>query len=140
MKEAILHLAALGDGNILIRLVPRGPRILDLPDNVHAVNHLAKDDVLFVQEGGGSGGDEELAAVCVWAGVLYMSAEAREESEREEKRREEKRTYSHAQQAGLIMLDVEVLVCELGGPVYGGAPCAVSVDEVSALDHEVFDL
>lgn len=38
------------------------------------------------------------------------------------------------------MLHVEVLVCELGGAVYGRTPRAVSLDEVPALDHEVFDL
>ena len=28
--------------------------------------------MFVVQEGGGHGGDEELGAVCVWAGVLFV--------------------------------------------------------------------
>lgn len=41
-----------------------------LLDYVHPVNDLAKDDVLVVEEGSGDGGDEELGAVGVGAGVL----------------------------------------------------------------------
>lgn len=48
------------------------PRLghLHLAHDVHAVRDAAEDDVLVVEEGGGDRGDEELAAVCVWAGVL----------------------------------------------------------------------
>lgn len=45
---------------------------LDLAHDVHAVGDAAEDDVLVVEEGGGDCCDEELAPVCVWAGVLWL--------------------------------------------------------------------
>ena len=48
------------------------PCHLDLAHDVHAIRDAAEDDVLVVEEGGGNGGDEELASVCVWAGVLRV--------------------------------------------------------------------
>ncbi len=71
-KSSISHLATLRDGDILIRLLPRRARVLDLPHDVHAVGHLAEDDVFVVEEGCWDGGDEELAAVGVGAGVLRL--------------------------------------------------------------------
>ena len=47
------------------------PCHLYLADDIHTVGDAAEDNVLVVKEGGGYGGDEELAPVCVWAGVLY---------------------------------------------------------------------
>lgn len=38
------------------------------------------------------------------------------------------------------MFDGEVLVGEGFGAVDAGAACSVAVDDVAALDHEVFDL
>ena len=38
------------------------------------------------------------------------------------------------------MFEDEVLVGKRFGAVDGGAACAVAVEEVAALDHEVFDL
>lgn len=68
-----LHLAALGNDDVevghVLALVA-GPGGLHLLDHVHAVDDLAKDDVLAVEEGRGHGGDEELGAVCVGAGIL----------------------------------------------------------------------
>lgn len=49
-------------------------------------------------------------------------------------------TYSHGQQTGLVVLQIEVLVGELVGAVDGAGAGAVAVDEVAALEHEVFDL
>ena len=48
--------------------------------------------------------------------------------------------YGHAQQPGNIMLQVEVLVCECFCAVYRSTACPVAIEEVSALDHEIFDL
>ena len=52
-------------------VVGAGCDVLDLPEDEHAllVDDLAKDDVLAVEEGGGLGGDEELAAVRIRARV-----------------------------------------------------------------------
>lgn len=69
----ILHLAALGNDHIQVRHVPASVArlgILHLGDNVHAVHHLAKHDVLAVQERRRDRCDEELRAVGVGAGVL----------------------------------------------------------------------
>ena len=44
--------------------------MFDFLHDVHAVDDFAEYDVLVVEEGGGEGGDEELAAVGVGAGVL----------------------------------------------------------------------
>jgi len=72
--------------------------------------------VLPIQERRGDGGDEELRAVAVWAGV------------------------GHGQQARLRVLDGEVLVRERLGAVDARRARAVAVQEVTALAHEVFDL
>ena len=50
------------------------------------------------------------------------------------------RTHSHAQKARGVVLELEALVREGLGAVDGGAAGAVAVEEVAALDHEVFDL
>ena len=39
-----------------------------------------------------------------------------------------------------IVLEVEVLVCKSSGAVDSGATGAITVEEVSALNHEIFDL
>lgn len=44
--------------------------MLDFPHHVHAVDDFPEHHMLVVQKGGGDGGDEELAAVGVGAGVL----------------------------------------------------------------------
>lgn len=70
-----LHLATLGNHNIQVRHVLAAISslgVLHLPDNIHAVNNLTKHDVLTVQERGRDGGDEELRAVGVGAGVLLV--------------------------------------------------------------------
>lgn len=64
------HLAALRDADVLRRLLAHRARILDLAHDIHAVDDLAKDDVLAVEKRRRHGGDEELTTVCVWAGVL----------------------------------------------------------------------
>jgi hypothetical protein len=65
-----LELAALGDLDCLGRLVARGlGHILDLVDDLKALEHLAEDNVLAVEPGGDGGGDEELGAVGIFSGV-----------------------------------------------------------------------
>jgi len=70
VKRRLSHLPALGDGTVLIGLLARGPRVLDLADYIHTIDNLTEDDMLVVQEGRRHRGDEELATVGVWAGVL----------------------------------------------------------------------
>lgn len=68
-----LHLAALGDDHILVGLVLAAVARLGgfhHLDDIHAVDDLAEDDVLVVEERRRDGGDEELGAVGVGAGVL----------------------------------------------------------------------
>jgi hypothetical protein len=39
-------------------------------DNIHALHNLAKHNMFVVQEGRRHCGDEELATVSIWSGVL----------------------------------------------------------------------
>lgn len=67
-----LHFSALRNGHVLDRLLPLRARVLNLAHHIHAVDDLAKHDVLVVQEGRGHGSDEELGAVCVGTRILVM--------------------------------------------------------------------
>lgn len=49
-------------------------------------------------------------------------------------------TNGHAEQSGGVVFQREVLVGEGFGAVDAGAAGAVAVEEIAALDHEVFDL
>lgn len=80
--------------------------VFDLANSQHAVDHLAKYDVLAVEEVASCAGDEELTPVGVRTGV------------------------SHAQQAWSCVLLLEVFVCELVS-INAEAPAAVSVEEIS---------
>lgn len=57
------------DFNLLTRYARFRADLLDRLDDVHAVCDRAEDDVLAVEMLGRGGGDEELASVCVFAGV-----------------------------------------------------------------------
>lgn len=107
--------AAVGDDHILDGTVAgiRG-RVLDLAHHIHAGEDLAEDDVASVQPAGLLGGDEELGAVGVLASV------------------------GHAQPAGAVVLQLEVLILEALA-VDGASAGAVALGEVAALDHEVLD-
>jgi len=84
-------------------------------DNGHGVSiDLAEDDVAAVQPRGDDGGDEELRAVGVGAGV------------------------GHGQQTGAVVLQLEVLIGKLLA-VDGLAASAVTAGEVTTLEHEVGD-
>ena len=75
---------------------------------------LTKDDVLAIEPGGHDGGDEELRAVRVGARVR------------------------HREEVGAVVLELEVLVWELG-TVYALSARAIAIGEVSTLDHELLD-
>ncbi len=49
-------------------------------------------------------------------------------------------THGHAKQPSDVMLQLEVLIGEGLGAVNTGATCTVTIEEISALYHEVFDL
>lgn len=66
-----------------------------------------------------------------------MSQEAKQ---RERGRGRERETYGHAHNARPVMRDVEVLVCKRLGAVDACSAWTVAVDEISSLDHKVFDL
>jgi len=92
-----------------------GPRTLDFPYHAHAVDDLAKDDMFTVQVRGGNGGEEELAAIGVGAGIR------------------------HAKNTGLGMFQLEILVVESTRSIDGHFPCSVPIYEISSLTHEVGD-
>lgn len=64
------HLPALGNDHVGSGSFASEAGVFDFADDVHAVGDFAEDDVFVVEERGGDGADEELAAVCVGAGVL----------------------------------------------------------------------
>jgi hypothetical protein len=108
-----LELSALGNLDSLGGAVAGlGLGSLNLLDNVVALEDLAEDDVASVEPRGDDGGDEKLRAVRVGSGV------------------------GHGQDALLGVLELEVLVLELG-TIDGLATSAVALGEVTALDHEV---
>lgn len=49
-------------------------------------------------------------------------------------------TYSHTEQTRSIMLKFEIFIREFGSTVDGTASRAVTLDEVTTLDHEIFNL
>ena len=86
-----LELPALGNLDRLRGLVARSLRdILDLVDDLVALEDFAEDDVAAIEPAGDDGGDEELGAVGVLAAV------------------------GHAQETLAGVLELEVLVRELG--------------------------
>ena len=85
-----LQFAALDDLHLLLWLVTGVLlRVLNLVDNLIALKNFAKDNVTSIEPGGDGCGDEELAAVGVFAGV------------------------GHAEKTSLAVLELEVLVGEL---------------------------
>jgi len=91
-----------------------GAITLDLLYHFHTLDDLAEDNVLAIEPAGDDGGDEELGAVGVLAGV------------------------GHGEQARLSMRQLEVLIRELLA-VDGLATSAIVVGEVAALEHELGD-
>ena len=86
-----LELSALGDLDSLGRLVARAlGDVLDLRDDLVALEDLAEDDVAAIEPAGDGSGDEELGAVGVLAAV------------------------GHAHETLAGVLELEVLIGELG--------------------------
>lgn len=129
-----LQLATLGDLHRLRRLVARLLLyILDRIDYVVALKNLPEHDMAAVEPRGDGGGDEELAAIGVFARV------------------------GHAEKPLLAVLELEVLIREFvavdGLPARACQNCqcvvrlapilrsrrAIAPCEVSALNHEVFN-
>mmetsp|Transcript_12582 Transcript_12582/g.27172 ORF Transcript_12582/g.27172 Transcript_12582/m.27172 type:complete len:213 (-) Transcript_12582:10-648(-) len=106
------QLAAVTDDNSLGGSARAGAHTLNLVNNIHALDDLAKDHVATVQPGGLDSGDEELRSVGVRASV------------------------GHGQHAWASVLQLEVLVRKPGA-VDGLATSAVTASEVSTLDHEL---
>lgn len=65
-----LHLTTLCNENVLDWLVTHGTCVLDHTHNIHSFNNFAKNNVLVVQKRRRNASDEELAAICIRAGVL----------------------------------------------------------------------
>jgi len=131
-----LKLAALDDLDRLDRLVARClGHVLDLLDDLVALEHFAEDDMLAVQPRSDGGGDEELGAVGVLAGVghaccrLCVSDMLGSICATVPQR---------TQKTLLGVLQLEVLVGELVA-VDALAASAVALGEVTTLDHELFD-
>ena len=82
--------------------------------DVHTFGDFAEHDVLAVEPGGDDGGDEELGAVGVWAGVR------------------------HRQEARFSVFELEVFIGELVA-VNRLAAGAVVVGEIATLAHEIAD-
>mmetsp|Transcript_43826 Transcript_43826/g.79243 ORF Transcript_43826/g.79243 Transcript_43826/m.79243 type:complete len:249 (-) Transcript_43826:22-768(-) len=112
--RSALQEATVVDSHLLLGLATSRADRLHGCDDVHALDHLAKHDVLVVQPRGCHRRDEELGAV----GVLPR--------------------IGHAEHAGAGVLQVEVLIWELG-PEDALPTSAVTTSEVAALDHEVGD-
>ena len=116
IQHSYVHLAdtRLGDPDTAAGLAAARALSLDGLDDVHAVNDLTEHNVLAVEPAGDNGRDEELRAIRVGAGV------------------------SHRKQTGLGVLQLEVLVGELG-TVDRLATGTVAGGEVTTLEHKVRD-
>lgn len=86
-------------------------RVLDLRDHIHAVQHLAEHNVLTIEPRARHGGNEELRAVGVRAGV------------------------SHRKEAGAGVLELEVLVGEARA-VDALAASAIAAGEIGSTRSE----
>lgn len=67
------HLTALGNDNVQVRNILAAVTSLSglhLPHDIEAIDDLAEDDVLPVEEGSGNRGDEELGSVGIGPGIL----------------------------------------------------------------------
>ncbi len=72
------HLPTLRNHHIIHRpTLPPHPRILHLQHNIHALDHLPKNNMLIIEIRRRDRRDEELAAVGVGAGVLYVEKSER---------------------------------------------------------------
>lgn len=125
MRLATLQFTALGnpdiqDGPLALSTAtgPSSPGVFNHPHDIHTllVRNLAEDDVLVIQMRRRRARDEELAPVGVGARVC------------------------HRQQASCGVFVLERFVGKRGVVIDARTAGAVGVEEVAALDHEVFDL
>lgn len=49
-------------------------------------------------------------------------------------------TYSHTEHSWAIVLHDEIFICKFLGTVNRGTARTITLDEVTTLDHEIFDL
>lgn len=105
-------MTAVGHNNLLGGLAGLVAEGFNLPDDVHALDNAAENDVAIVEPGGLHGGDEELGSVGVGTGV------------------------GHRHDTGTGVSQDEVLILELVA-VDGLASGSVVVLEVATLAHEV---
>jgi len=113
-RQRYLQFTRSADRDNLLGLATVGTKRLDLSDEVETFGDLSKHDVLAVEPAGDDGGDEELGAVGVGAGV------------------------GHRQEPRLGVLQLEVLISKLLA-VDGFATSAVSFRKVATLQHELRD-
>lgn len=113
-----LHLTTLSNNDLLHRPIrlPIRPSILNHLDNLHALEHLPKNNMFAIQMRRRRTRDEELTAVGIRPAV------------------------GHGQQTRRVVLEREVLVGEGLRAVDRGAACAVAVYEIAGLEHEALDL
>lgn len=104
----------MGDDDLLGGSTRVATQLLNILDDVLSLNNTTKDDMLAIQPRAGDGSDEELASVGVGSGV------------------------GHAQEEGLSVLELEVLVVEALS-VDGLASSAVVSGEITTLAHELGD-
>ncbi len=106
--------------------------------------------MLAVEKGCLRGGDEELAAVGVGAGVLLRVVVSKNDFTRRQKilsmvgldrgKKKKEKAYSHGEQTGLVVLEGKVFVLKRLVPPDARRPAAVAVEKVAALAHEVGNL
>jgi uncharacterized membrane protein len=108
-------------------------------DNIHTINHLTKDHMLVIQEWCCRGRDKKLTTISIGARVLFVSVKSIT-NKKGFHFQSSKETYRHAQQTGTVMCQSEVFICKLGSAIDGTRSSSITIDEISALNHEIFDL
>ena len=106
-----LELTAVGDHDRLLGFPTLRANSLHLLDDIQAINHSAKDDVLTVQPRCLPSADEELRSIGVWTGI------------------------GHRQRTCSLVLQGEVLILELLS-IDALSTSAITLGEVTALTHE----
>lgn len=110
----MLQLAAISDNNFCIGTAIRSAISLNLANNIHTLNNIAKDNMLAVQPGSLNSAKEELGAIGVRSSI------------------------GHGQDARAGVTQSEVLISKLGA-IDGLPTSAIAGCEVTTLTHEVGD-